>query len=210
MKIKVDLFFFVAIIFFFISKKIEIYLLTMFFIILHEIGHLVLALIFKNKVNEIKVFFLGCSIKINKLSDLNIERNQKEIINDLLIFLAGPFINILIIIFSYMYKLDTRIIYINLSILLFNLIPIYPLDGGRIIRDIINLFQKNTKSNFYISKISYYFLIFLTILSSFFILIFKNIIIFFIICLLWSIIVNENKRYRFFKVLKKEIYKIYT
>ena len=85
--------------------------------------------------------------------------------------------------------------YANILIMLFNLLPIYPLDGGRIFKELIQIFEGSIKAKIYIRKISKAVVIILTMLASIGILYLKNIAIFFIIIYLWIIVIKENKQY---------------
>ncbi len=82
--------------------------------------------------------------------------------------IAGPFTNLLIIIFATHLKIELFsnliIIYANLLLILFNLVPIYPLDGGRILKGILHIFLGKRKSRkiyefnfiYYINNINVY------------------------------------------------------
>ena len=96
------------------------------------------------------------------------------------------------------------VVYSNIIIAIFNLIPIYPLDGGRILKYIIHLFKGLETSNTYMNTISNISIIILTILSSIGILYLKNIAILFIIVYLWFLVINENRLYN----QKLKIYEI--
>ena len=82
------------------------------------------------------------------------------------------------------------------------MIPLYPLDGGRVLKGIIKLKYPEMKSNYIVNKISNAIVIILTAMSSIGILYFKNIAILFIIIYLWFIVIKENKKYS----MKKKIY----
>ena len=84
--------------------------------------------------------------------------------------------------------------YANILIMLFNLLPIYPLDGGRILKEIIQIFEGSIKSKIYIAQISKAVVIGLTMIGSIAIIYFKNIAIFFIIIYLWIIVIKQNRR----------------
>jgi len=51
------------------------------------------------------------------------------------------------------------VLYANLLLILFNLLPIYPLDGGRIIRGILHIFLGKRKADKYTNVLSFITLI---------------------------------------------------
>lgn len=128
----------------------------------------------------------------------------------MIIAIAGPITNILIIIITIFLQkyinqiIYNQIIYTNVLIAIFNLLPIYPLDGGRLLKSLIYISKGNIKSNKYINLISNICVIILTIISSVAMYYYKNIAIFFIIVYLWAMVIIENKKYN----TKKRIYKI--
>lgn len=87
-------------------------------------------------------------------------------------------------------------VYSNILILLFNLMPIYPLDGGRILKYILHIKYGNKNSKKYINEISNISMFFLTFICSIAILYFKNIAYFLICIALWFITISENKKFK--------------
>ena len=123
-------------------------------------------------------------------------------LKQMLIAMAGPLVNLVIAIFTYVIiflnkNLETStaemVIYSNILIFVFNLLPIYPLDGGRIIKELIYMFNGLEQSYLYTNKISKISVIVLTALSSIGILVYKNWAILIIIVYLWVIVLKENK-----------------
>ena len=87
-------------------------------------------------------------------------------------------------------------------IAIFNLIPIYPLDGGRIAKGILHILFGRKEAYRYSYMISNVTISILTAISSIVILNLKNIAILLILAYLWYLVISENKRYR----TKQKIY----
>ena len=80
-----------------------------------------------------------------------------------------------------------------------NMLPIYPLDGGRILKNILlykNTYKQTIKTMETISK---YTLIILSIFASILILSFKNISIFILVIYLWGIYIKERHKNQLIK-----------
>ena len=115
------------------------YVFTIFLIILiHEIGHIFFILTFKRKIKTITFLPFGGLIKID--SDLS-----TNIYEDLLISIGGIFFQLLL----YFITDNQLILFYNKLIIIFNLIPICPLDGYRIVKLILELFMPYKKTFLY-------------------------------------------------------------
>ena len=193
---------------FFITSQLEIYALVMLFALLHELGHLLCGVILGFKVNCLKIMPLGFCLEFKtKIDDYNrkIGKSNILIIKKLLINIAGPLVNVIIIVIASILNINKNIIYSNLIILIINLIPIYPLDGGRILKNIFKLIVGNRKAISYTNNISNTFVLILTFFSSILILYYKNIGILFALIFIWVLIFNENKRYNMYRKIYKKI-----
>ena len=202
--------FIVLILIFCLTNQVELYINFILFAIIHEMGHLLIGILIGKKIEKIRVMPLGVSITFKILVE---DYNKKIIkgninnIKNLLVAIAGPFVNFAIAIILYNlsslnilnFKHTEIIIYINLLIGFFNLIPIYPLDGGRIVKEILCITSGKRTALKLTNIISNVTIILLTVLSSILILIVKNIAIFFAIMFLWGLVIKENRKYSMIK-----------
>ena len=210
MKIKMNLYIFPCIALFFITNQIEIYALIMIFALIHELAHLVCGVFLGFKPETFRIMPFGFSIEFKSIiEDYNKKVLKSNIIaiKKIIIALAGPIINLIIVILGILFNINNNIIYSNFLIFIFNLIPIYPLDGGRILKNTLKIFFGNRKANDYINKITNILFIILTMVSSVLIIIYKNIAILAVLLVLWSLIFRENRKYytynKIYKIIDK-------
>lgn len=210
MRFRIDLKIFIFLILFYFTKQIEIYAIIMIFAIIHEIGHLLVGLLIGMKPEKIEIMPFGVSIsfKINaKEYNKKIKKGNAFEIKKILVALAGPITNFIIILIASNLKLNLikgmLIIYTNFLIMIFNLLPIYPLDGGRILKGILHIIFGKRKAEKYINIISNITVIVITVISSILILYIHNIAIFLIDIYLLYLVLKENSIYK----KREEIYK---
>ena len=125
-----------------------------------------------------------------------------------MVAVAGPLTNLIIILIADKLNLNIftyiMILLSNIVIIIFNMLPVYPMDGGRILKGILHIFLGKKKSLEYIHKISFFVIIIITIIASIGILYLKNIAIFLAVIYLWYIFLVEQKQYK----VQKNIYEI--
>lgn len=216
MRFRIDLKIFLFIILFYFTKQIEIYAMIMFFAILHEFGHLLAGLLLGMKPEKMEIMPYGVSISF-KLTpeDYNkkIRCGNRLELKKILVALAGPITNFIMILIALQMKVNIlfalMIVYSNLLLILFNLLPIYPLDGGRVIKGILHIFFGKIKAEKYSNHISFITLIIVTFISSIAVYQFQNIAIFIIVLVLWGIFIKEDRIYerrnKIYNLLKKSI-----
>ncbi len=191
MKAKVDFKIFFILLLYIVTQKVDIFALTFVFIILHEIGHIISGILLGLKINKLELNIAGISLEFK-----NYGKERK--INNIIIDLAGPVINLLSAIIGLWIQSEI-IIYVNAMLFIINMLPIYPLDGGRILKNILlykNTYKQTIKM---IETIAKYTLIILSIFASILILSFKNISIFVLIIYLWGIYIKERHKNKIIK-----------
>lgn len=203
LQIKIDLKIFLFIIIFIITHQIEIYGWIMLFAFIHELGHIFagLALNLKPKTLELMPFGVSITFEVYEYKKL-VE------IKKILIALAGPLTNLLIMLISIPLHISDNIkqmiIYSNMLIALFNMLPIYPLDGGRVLKGIIRIKKSEIEADEIVNKTSNISTILITAMSSIIVLYAKNIATVFILIYLWIMVIRQNKRFS----MKKKAYKL--
>ena len=121
-------------------------------------------------------------------------------IKKIIVAFAGPLTNLLIILITLKFNMNMflglKIIYSNILIFLFNLIPFYPLDGGRILQGFLHMIFGKRKAEIYTNYVSFITLILITLIGSIAIFYIQNIAFFLIIILLWILYIKEDMIYR--------------
>ena len=174
--------------------KINIYFIFIISILLHEMAHMIVGVCLGLKIKKIMFNPLGVCLEFIGY------RENKKTIKRIIINLSGPLFNfIFAIIISHLnieYKLKIDLFYTNLLLGIFNLLPIIPLDGGKILKEILSIKFGYKNANIYSMNISKILLIFISLSYSILIFKIKNVFLFFIIIYLWYLQIIEEKKLR--------------
>lgn len=126
-------------------------ILTMFFcVILHEFGHALTGRRFGVKTMDILVSPIGGLARMNKLPEKPIHEFYITIAGPLVNLTIGIIIALLFLMFTGKFSFDINtydfnnpwefvkvLALINFTLFIFNLIPAFPMDGGRILRSLL-------------------------------------------------------------------------
>lgn len=122
-------------------------------VFIHELGHVFFAYLFNYKIKKVNIYpFGGYTVFSDNIN--------KPFIEELLVFVGGILFQMLLfLIFKSIVNNDTytyQIFYTyNITILLFNLIPVIPLDGAKILNIIFNYIFPFKKAHLFTIYISY-------------------------------------------------------
>ena len=203
MQVKLNLKIFIFVLFFIFTNQLEIYLALMLFALIHEIGHMIMGMILGLKLKRLEIMPFGFAI-LFKVDTNNYNKKflKSNLLNlkKLLITLAGPVVNL---IFIFLLQ-NVTLIYINAIIFIFNMIVIYPLDGGRILKYILCFFVKKPKALYITNIVSNIICVILCIFTLYLSFISRNVVYIFTIVYIIAVIMKENKVYK----LKRNMYRI--
>jgi Zn-dependent protease len=129
------------------------------FVLLHELGHALMARRFGIETEDITLYPIGGVARLQRL--------PRAPGAELLITLAGPAVNfVLAFLFAILVSLDSdggtvssvgrllgEMIKINLILGVFNLIPAFPMDGGRILRALLSGWLGRARATIIAAKI---------------------------------------------------------
>jgi len=211
MRIRINLKIFIFIFIFLLTNQIKIYGILMLFALIHELGHLLVGVLLGFNPTKLEIMPYGLSVGFEvKCEDYNkkIKNGNMLSIKKLIIAAAGPITNLIITIIFLLFDITflgierQLVVYSNILIGIFNLIPIYPLDGGRIVKNILHIIVGLQKSYEYTNQISKITICLLTAICSIAILYIRNIAILIILAYLWYLVITENKKYE----KKKQLY----
>lgn len=127
-------------------------------ILIHEFSHYIFLRLFKVDVKNLELSIIGGILEIN---DKNISLSKRLIIN-----FAGVISNLIIILLIKISGVSSLnyLLFYNLFIIIFNLIPIIPLDGFRILNDLLSSIYDDNYTFVIIKKIDFFCLFMMLII----------------------------------------------
>lgn len=112
-----------------LTAHYRLYLSFMLLIVVHEFGHIITGALFKWKLKEIIVLPLGMISKYDNL--INTPMNEEIIV-------ASMGVIFQLVFYCFFLRGNSMYGMCNKIIIIFNLLPIYPLDGSKILNVLLN------------------------------------------------------------------------
>ena len=102
-------------------------------VLLHELGHAIVARDFGCKTSSITLYPFGGIAQV---------KLQKDPVKEFYIAIAGPAVNAFLCALAFFFHmigipLMVEVMFLNVVMCLFNLLPSFPMDGGRIVRSVL-------------------------------------------------------------------------
>lgn len=170
-----------------INGMFKDYVYVTILILIHEIGHVVTALKYNWKIKKVVILPFGGITIFNDF----INKSLKE---EFLILIMGPIFQIIFYLILYCLNITTPLITnYHYLLLLFNMLPIIPLDGSKLLNIILNKiisFKKSHILTIHISILTIIFLLLILIKE-------KNLVFIFILLFLIIKVIKEIKEHKY-------------
>lgn len=121
----------------YLSGKQYFFIISYLSMFLHEIGHMVAAMYIGLEPAHISFHPFGVNLKLKNSIACTL-------IDDIILYLSGPLVNLLLaMFFAFVYKPMYLYDYgfaVNILLFALNMLPVYPLDGGTVLKKIFSSF----------------------------------------------------------------------
>ena len=158
----------------FLTRSQMTFFVTYGIVLIHELCHLLAAVCFNVKIYSVIVMPFGMTLRL----DSSVMRTPKK---EAAIALAGPLSNVLMLLAANLYSQIQAaslnfylFVVINAAMLVLNLIPVPPLDGGRILRAAVVRYAGLIPAARIMRKISYVFIGIICVLGVLLLVFFKG------------------------------------
>lgn len=115
------------------SSFAVVYVGVFFLVLLHELGHSMAGRYLRFPTKDITLYPFG------GVASMQIPAEPRQ---EMFVALAGPSVNMMLLpVFAMLQQYEFFLVlgYYNMALLVFNIIPAFPMDGGRVLRSILSI-----------------------------------------------------------------------
>lgn len=189
-KIKIHFFFYIVMFICLITGNFRDFIVFSLIIFVHELGHVFGGLIFKYDIISILVLPIGGLTKFN--NGINV-----SLLSTFVVTVMGPLFQIIFFyLYDYFFYVSDFVFFYNFILLGFNLLPIYPLDGSKLLSVLLCLFFPFKYSHLLVVYISFLCILCLFLFISFDLVIY--LILFFLLVKCILELINHNYLFNVF------------
>lgn len=116
---------------------------------LHELGHSVVARTKGGYIHEIVLYPFGGAAKIS-----NIPKRPED---EIMVALAGPAVSLALAIVFSLFETTNFLGYLNKMLFFFNILPVFPMDGGRVLRAALAIKRSRVEATRIAATVGKYF-----------------------------------------------------
>ena len=164
--VKIDYSFLILLFLFFLLDNVKMFIYYFIFIIIHELSHLIVAKHLGYLPKCLKITAFGASLE--GFDDFLLRDEIKIVI-------AGPLFNLCVTIVCYLcfwfypetFSILNDILIVNQTLFLFNILPIFPLDAGRLLLCFVSRKKGRREAVKFVKKFSFIFIIIMFFISMF-------------------------------------------
>ncbi len=118
-------------------------------VLLHELGHSVVARAKGSFIHEIVLYPFGGAAKISNI--------PKRPADEIMVALAGPAVSLVLVILCYQVAWLEFLGYLNGMLFFFNILPVFPMDGGRVLRAALSIKKSRVEATRIAATVGKYF-----------------------------------------------------
>jgi Zn-dependent protease len=116
---------------------------------LHELGHSLVARAKGSYIHEIVLYPFGGAAKISNI--------PKRPIDEIQVALAGPAVSLVLAIVFSQTEMLTFLGFLNTMLFFFNILPVFPMDGGRVLRAMLTIKMGRLEATRVAAQVGKYF-----------------------------------------------------
>ena len=174
------------------NRNLEIILVSYVSVFLHEMAHLLAAVMIGLRPSHVVLFPFGVNLKLKNSLVFSIT-------DEIILYLSGPFMSVILSLICLFFEKNSRFwelfYYNNISLSLFNILPILPMDGGIVLKKVLARMIGNRQAEKVLKALSIVLILGLLMLES--VLLIKNnfnfSVLFAVIFLTGNIFTNNEK-----------------